>query len=67
MTSDSSARGSRVCPDLRRIKSDMGLRRVSLDFDLLGAAVGVEVPLELPVSLSLMPLNSDVCDLEKLV
>jgi hypothetical protein len=45
----------------------MGLRRVSLDFDLLGAAVGVEVPLELPVSLSLMPLNSDVCDLEKLV
>ena len=44
----------------------MGLRKVSLDLDLLGAAVGVEVPLEVPVSLSLMPLSSDVCDLEKL-
>lgn len=66
MTIDSSARGSSVCPDLRRINRDMGFRRVSLDFPLAGAAVGVEVIFELPDSFSLMPLMSDVCDLEKL-
>jgi hypothetical protein len=44
----------------------MGLRRVRRDLVLVGATVGVEVPLELLVNLSLMPLSSDVCDLEKL-
>jgi hypothetical protein len=43
----------------------MGLRRVSLDLLLAGAGVGVDVPLELPDSFSLMPLINDVCDLEK--
>jgi hypothetical protein len=43
----------------------MGFRSVSLDLDLAGAAVGVDVPLALPDSFSLMPLISDVCDLEK--
>jgi hypothetical protein len=65
VTSDSSARGSSVWPDRRRIRSDMGFRSVSLDLDLAGAAVGVDVPLALPDSFSLMPLMSDVCDLEK--
>jgi hypothetical protein len=43
----------------------MGLRRLSLDFPLAGAAVGVDVAFEWPVSLSLMPLNNEVCDFEK--
>lgn len=46
------------------MRSDIGLRRFILDFDLAGIPVGVEVR-ELPVSLSLMPLSSDVWDLEK--
>jgi hypothetical protein len=44
----------------------MGLRRLSLDFPLAGAAVGVDVVLELPDSFSLMPLIKDVCDRDKL-
>jgi hypothetical protein len=60
LTSASSERGSNVCPDRRRIRSDMGLRRLSLDFPLAGAAVGVDVVLELPDSFSLMPLIKDV-------
>jgi hypothetical protein len=48
------------------MSSDMGLRRFSLDLAFAGAAVGVEVPLALPDSFSLMPLISDVCDREKL-
>lgn len=42
----------------------MGLRRLSLDLPLAGAAVGVATPLELFDSFSLIPLMSDVCDLE---
>ena len=66
VTSDSSTNGSKTCPDLRRMRSDIGLRRLSLDFPFVGAGVGVEVLFEWPVSLSLMPLSNDVCDLEKL-
>jgi hypothetical protein len=65
VTSDSSANGSKTCPDLRRIRSDIGFRRLSLDFPFVGAGEGVEVLFELPVSLSLMPLSNDVCDFEK--
>jgi len=43
----------------------MGLRKVSRDFALAGAAVGVDAPLDPPDSFSLMPLSNDVCDLEK--
>lgn len=66
MTIDSSAKGSNVCPDLRRINRDMGFRKVSLDFPFGGGGMGVRVVLELPDSFSLMPLISEVCDLEKL-
>ena len=64
VTSDSSARGSNAGPDLLRMRRDIGLRKVSLDFDFVGAAVGVDYPLEFPVSFSLIPLSNDVWDLE---
>jgi len=48
------------------MRSVIGLRRFILDFDLVGIPVGADVR-ELPVSLSLMPLSSDVCDFEKVV
>ena len=66
MISASSDRGSKACPDLRRIRRDMGFRKLSLDLPLAGAADVVEVALELPDSFSLIPLSSDVCDREKL-
>lgn len=44
----------------------MGLRKLSLDLVLVGAGVGVHVGLELLLdSFSLIPLSSDVWDLEK--
>lgn len=63
VTRASSDNGSSAGPDLRRVKRDIGLRRLSRDLDF--AAVGVEAALELPDSFSLMPLSSsEVCDLE---
>jgi hypothetical protein len=37
---------------------------LSLDLPFAGAAVGVDVALELPDNLSVRPLMSEVCDLE---
>lgn len=70
VTRDSSARGSSVCADFRRMRRDIGFRRLSLDLDFWGggggATVGIDVPLELPVSLSLMPLSNEGWDLENM-
>ena len=63
VTRDSSASGSRVCPERRRMRKDMGLRRLSLDFRFCGCAVGIE-GFGVLDSFSLRPLISDVADLE---
>jgi hypothetical protein len=47
------------------MRRDMGLRRLSLDLPLAGAAVGVDIPFDVPASFSLIPLINEVCDLEK--
>lgn len=64
VTNDSSSRGSRIWPDLRRKSNDMGF--LSRDLVLTGAAAaaGDEAALELPDSFSVRPLMSEVWDLE---
>jgi hypothetical protein len=64
VTIASSDRCSSGCPDLLRIRSDMGLRRFSRDFPAFcGGTLGVDA-LDEFVSFSLMPVSSDVWDRE---
>lgn len=67
VTKGSSTRLSKGCEDLRLIKSEIGFRRPRLSRPVfLGGAVGVDkwADFEALDSLSLMPLSSELWDLE---